>query len=182
VASVAYLRWGKEATLFLQQFDPGFTLDADNPILRLRLSNPLESEPISLTELTRIGPPCVQLMVHRLRTGSVKNHLKFSQRSVAFPLLLQVGVPVVDIEDLVHRAAERCYLPHERGQKKRSLLNELKTEVSGRKLKAKPFIPSCQRVIRERLCPFSCTDVCRQKLGLRELFRPDFYVTRTRGQ
>ena len=159
---------------FARQFKPGQMASMMMPV-QASLSS-------SIDHLKQHSPACVQLMLHRIHSGSPKVHLRYEQRNMAFGILLNVGVPVQDIEDLVQHGIPRIY--HGPQQQQRAKQRKIAQQMKYLHRRGATYKHRCDQLIRQGLCPYGSTEPCLRQLSLRieqnvgQLYTPAYYIYR----
>jgi len=105
----------------------------------------------SLPELLEDAPQCVSFVAQQLGSGTPQSHLRYTQRSVAFTLVLNLGAQVEDIEDLVSQGARSIYGSASAASEARSMKASVRSLVRGGYTS---YRHSCSKVMAAQLCPY----------------------------
>jgi hypothetical protein len=135
----------------------------------------------NILELRKNSPACVQMMISRFQYGSARNHLKHTQRQLAFRIFLGVGLAVTDIEDLVKMGGNSSYPSHPHQVK--SIVNELKWW--GKKGSNLTNKVNCVQLKSNGMCGYTgaSTEPCIRRLNratganYNQLYNPHFYIS-----
>lgn len=168
--------WYREALQLGNMFRPGgcMNLMTSSPMQQLALVLPS-----GISTLDKYAPPCVKRMMSMMRRGTPKWHLTYPQRNVAFTVLLTVGLPVRDIEDLVHAGAKHIY-PTAQSEIK-GILGDLRWRAK----KNPTYRHRCQQIREVNLCPYKTSEPCAKELGRRlqrnvkALYNPHFFIAQS---